>query len=86
MSIFATGCGLFVDAWYDMYVSTVVSASGTQNEPGNLAAARRSNGTDSVLRRSYVESSIILEFVIQIAYVGSTTDRITGCGSWSILA
>ena len=46
----------------------------------DLAAARRSNGTDSVLRRSYVESNIILEFVIQIAYVGSTTDRITGCG------
>ena len=27
-----------------------------------------------------IESSIILEFVIQIAYVGSTTDMITGCG------
>ena len=46
----------------------------------SIAAARRSNGTDSVLRRSYVESNIILEFVGQIAYVGSTTDMITGCG------
>ena len=46
-----------------------------------IAVARRSNGTDSVLRRSSVESNIILEFVGQITYVGYTTDMITGCGS-----
>ena len=34
-----------------------------------------------LLRRFYVESNIILDFVGQIVYVGSTTDRITGCGS-----
>ena len=33
-----------------------------------LAAARRPNGTDSVLRRSYVESNIILDFVGQMIF------------------
>ena len=44
------------------------------------AAARRSNGSDSVLLRSYVESNIILDFVGQMIDVGPTRYAVMGYG------